>query len=223
MGYDQDRYNSLISRASFDCSFYKGTIQDQSKSRLAMSFVGSPSWTMVNGLPALRQNAANDRASSAAVPCVVDVTIPYCAEWVLTPTKNVLGYGLYQVNGGGFVFYYDGAGATVALVSLTAASAVGRYCFTAAGTFPLFRTRHALFALDPVGLSGRAWVDGIPTAVTFVNVGAVQSCAAAALGVGGVGGPSVNSMLCRVWQGTPTNEDCVTLYQAAKTLVGGEI
>jgi hypothetical protein len=224
MPFDNARYNSLIARASFDCSFYKGTIQDQSKSRLAMTAVGSPTWTMVNGLPALRQNAAGDQVRSGAVASVVETsTQPYWVECVWRNGATTTAYALYQFNGGGWTAYADGANRTFSLGSLTAAGALARYCFPAVGSAPTHKPTHFVACLNPVALSGLCWVNGVPTAVTFVNAAPPVTCAATNLIVSSQAGSALTTCLSRVWQGTPTNADAAALYGAARALTGGEV
>lgn len=221
--FDKARYQSLIERATFNCEFWRGTYQDLSPSRLAMTAVGTPTWGKVNGLPCLKQRASGDRVQSGVVPSVVDTaTSSYWVESIWSPHTAVTSYALYQFNGGGWTAYSDGANRTVAIGSLTAAGALARYCFPAAGSTPLNRPTHVVLWIDVVGLSGRAWINGIPHAVTFVNAAPPVACASTKLLVSAQGGGSLQTLLSRVWQGTPSNEDVAALYGAASVLTGGE-
>jgi hypothetical protein len=141
MGYDQDRYARLLASASFDCSFYKGTWQDLSKNRLAMSAVGSPSWTMVNGLPALASRVGN-RIQSAVIAGIVDITQPFFVELLMSPSGTE--YLLYQLNAGGMTVYYDTTVSYVQLYTYTAALGVARYITSPVGSWLARSFKHVI-------------------------------------------------------------------------------
>jgi hypothetical protein len=219
---DQDRYRSLIARAAFNAEFFRGTIQDLSAAQRVMTFVGSPRWSKLASWPCLKQNAANDGAVSAVVASIVDTTQAFWVELLIVPpfTASTL---LLQFNAGGWRCYYDGTSQLLYLLTTTAVGGNARYCNSSVGSVPVRRPVHAVLGLDPVGLSGRIFLNGVPAVTAFVNNAPPVLCAAAILNVCGVGGESMRSMIARVWQGTPSNEDCQALYQQAKLLVGGEV
>lgn len=219
--YDHDRFLALRESAAFNMEAWRGTFQDQSRNQLAMTAVGRPGWTQINGLPCLKQNAAGDQVRSGAVASIVETTTqPYWIEAVWRNGATNTAYAMYQFNGGGWTAYCDGAGRTIAIGSLTAAGALARYCFPAAGSLPTNTFRHVVACLNPVTLSGLCWINAVPTAVTFVNAAAPVTCAATNFIVSSQAGGGLHTLLCRVWQGTPTNADAACLYQAAKSLVG---
>jgi hypothetical protein len=222
MPFDNARYNSLIARASFDCSFYKGTIQDLSPARRAMSFVGAPSWTMVNGIPALKQ-AAGGYITSVATPSVINSTLPFFVELLYQPYAPG-DYPMFQVAAGGWTVYYNNpAIGQLGLFTYTAAPANGRFINAPGVAYPGQLAHHVGY-IDPVGLGGLWWKNGVPVATVFTNTNPPAVCANTAFRVCGGGAASSSiSMIARVWQGTPTNSDAQVLYQAARSLTGGEV
>jgi len=217
--YDQDRYRSLIARAAFDCSFYKGTIQDQSAAQRAMAFVGAPTFSRCNGLPCLKQNAAADGATSGNIAAVVDTTQPFWCEALIDPPSTGTCHLIYQVNAGGFTFYWDASVPRIFLMTRTAALGNARYGFATV----VKRPQHLVVSLDPVGLTSNGWVNGVPLGMTFTNTAPPVLCAATPVVVCGAGGLNMRSLLARVWRGAPTNEECAALYGAAHVLTGGDV
>ena len=220
MPFDVDRYRSLISRAAFDCSFYKGTIQDLSPAQRAMSFVGAPTWGQVNGVPCLQMNGAVRVSTSAAVPRVVDTTNTFWVE--LLGSHSTTDYLMYQISGGGWTVYYISATNQIVLGTYTAATANARNVNMAAMPLP-GRLFHIVGYLDPVGLGGQWWVSGMPVATVFANTGVPANCANAIFQLANVGPAIGRGMINRVWSGTPANEDVSALYGAAHVLTGGEV
>jgi hypothetical protein len=228
MGYDQDRYNSLISRAAFDCSFYKGTWQDLSPARRTMTAVGSPSFTMVNGLPALRQNAVGDGSTSAVVPAIVDpsgaFSIEVCGA-VYGPAAATWGYFLRQQTLGGFFAYVDPSTQRFLVATNTAAGALARTLQSPVGSFPRATQRHLIMSSTSGATAGLSWVAGVPGAVTLGGAGVSAPCNPAAVIVMAQSdvGVRVQSLIIRVFPFALTNEDCAALYGAARALTGGEV
>jgi hypothetical protein len=220
MAVDWDRYNRLRESASFNCEFFRGHIQDCSKSRLAMSFVGAPSWTMVNGLPALRQNANGDRAESAAVAALVDVTGPFFVELLTRVDVPGVNYTMRQIVNGGFTTYRD-TSPQVRLLLYTNAGAIARHIIVGAvGANPDRVLQHIIVGASGGGTVGIGWTNGVPTAISYAGAGVAASSAAAVVSACGGNTGRNTTLIARVWQGTPTNEDATCLYQAAKSLIG---
>jgi len=221
MPFDQNRYSSLIQRAAFDASFYKGTIQDLSSAQRAMSFVGAPSWAKCNGLPILRQNAAGaGAATTGAVASVINSTQPFWVE-CLVSTTTTAAYVFFQQNAGGWYCFTDPLNTRFLLITVTAALGNARYLVTVSARLAANRLNHIVAALDPVSLAGYSWINGAPNPTTFANIAPPVVCAATQLQVCGAGGLAARGMIARAWQGTPTNEDATCLAAAAESLVGG--
>ncbi len=217
MPYDQQRYNSLISRCAFDMSAYTGSFQDRSPAQRTMTAVGAPTWGRVNGVPAL-SGSGGIGATTGALASIINTTLPFWIEILFRwPQVGGFTYQMFQVNAGGWSLVCNGV--QLQLYTYTAAPANARYVTSPAASFRYGYQSHAIAYIDPVGLSGAFWINGVPGVATFTNTNPPAVCANTAFTVG----TGQGSMIARVWQGTPTNEDCVTLYQAAKTLVGGEI
>jgi hypothetical protein len=215
MGYDQDRYNSLISRASFDCSFYKGTIQDQSKSRLAMGFVGAPSWGRINGLPCLQKpGTTGNGITTAVIPAILDVTGTVTFE-TLCFKEAFHVRCLRQADLGGFELGNKFGGGGGELTLFDAAGAAAR--LIRSPNFVVNTPIHLIVTSVAGGTAGRTWVNGVPgtTSLVFAGVAAnAPPSAVLVLGGGYGGGLSIS----RAWQGALTNEDCAALYGAAHAM-----
>lgn len=221
--FDKDRYASLIARASFDCSFYKGTFQDQSKSRLAMSAVGTPGWSQVNGLPALTHTADTQGCRSAAVAAVVDCLGAFFVELLFKEDRysTLAGQWIVQYNNGGWDVVPDEGNTRLSMRLYTNAGAVARTMNTAVGSVQVRRVTHAILAMSNSGLAGASWINGVPTVVSFINAGVPAAVAGVATFTCAGNWQDRNTNLAmRVWQGTPTNEDVSALYGAAKSMVG---
>lgn len=220
MTVDMVRYNRLIASAAFDCSFYTGSIQDRSSpAQRAMSLGGGMGWTRVNGIPCLAQRSAGDVVQSGVVASVVDcATQPYFAEVVFS--ARLSGFPVSQIDTGGWRLYYNGVGGIV-FGSLSAAYAWARYLSFAVTPNSL---THVVCGVNPVGLSGTAWINGVPVAPGFTNGAVPANCNPTLLHVGGYNaGPTHRTLIARVWQGTPSNEDVAALHGAARALTGGEV
>lgn len=220
MPFDVDRYNSLIARCAFDMSAYKGTYQDLSRNARAMVFTGAPTWTQINGLPALHMNGAVRVQTSGAVASIVDTTAPFFLEMLLS--HSTTDYVMYQVSGGGWTVYYISGSNQMILGTYTAATGNARNASMISMPPPGTLT-HVIGYLDPVGLTGQWWVRGVPVTTTFNNVAAPANCANAVFQLANIGTAIGRGMINRVWQGTPTNEDVAALHGAARVLTGGMV
>jgi hypothetical protein len=175
---------------------------------------------MVNGLPALASRTGN-RVQTAAIVGIVDITQPFFVELLMSPSGTE--YLLYQLNAGGMTVYYDTTVSYVQLYTYTAALGVARYITSPVGSWLARSFKHVIGYVDPVGLSGKWWMNGVPVLTSFVNTAPPVPCAATAFCLPGVVGAPTRSLIARVWQGTPSNEDCAALYGAARALTGGEV
>jgi hypothetical protein len=230
MPFDVQRYNRLIASTAADFSFYTGSIQDRSSAQRTMTLVGGPSWTPVNGLPCFSQRAnADGIATTGVVPRVLDLTGSIFFEIVLRPTvEAAANYLVYQVDGtttGLAVFYQPNAGNRDVRIYLYNAAAVARRVIGPAASAPVGALRHHLIGSVAGGTSGLVWTNGIPGTPILLGAGAAANIAAptqlTAAGSGGTG--RQDSLIIRAWQGVPVHEDAQCLYQAARSLTGGEV
>jgi len=226
MAFDQNRYFSLIQRAAFDASFYKGTIQDLSSAQRAMSFVGAPTFGRVNGHPCLKQNATGEGCTSGAVLGVVDMA----ASWTIeTLHRQDVGDSWLcrwagPASAGGFLQSNFAAGGRILVYEYDAAGVPQRQLFSpAGGVTPPNKTLHTLTSSIAAGTSGRMWFNGIPQVVTLIGAGVPVNPVASPVGFGMSGGAGglATEMILRVYPFALTNEDATCLAEAAKELVGG--
>lgn len=221
--WDKARYADLISRCAFDMSAYKGTFQDLGPRRLAMTAVGTPGWTSVNGLPALSHTANTQGCRSAAVAAVVDCLGAFFVELLFREDLYSVSSGqwLVQYNAGGWDISPDEGNTRIAMRLYTNAGALARTMNTAVGSVAIRRVTHAILALSNSGLAGAAWINGVPTSVAFINTGAPAAVAGVAtFTCCGNWLERNTNMIARVWQGTPSNADAACLFGAARSLVG---
>jgi len=234
MAFDQNRYFSLIQRAAFDASFYKGTIQDLSSAQRAMSFVGAPTWARVNGRPCLSlRGGAYVRTTVAVAPVIPDLTaqVAYEALFVMPSATGLIDYLFHQQGaapGGGVslgVFDTTLANQNIYMHGIPAGGGNGRYLAVAAGSCPNGRMAHVVQTAENTFTSGRAWVNGIARTVTLSDFNPPAVSLVATIRAGGYGFLVPHGvMIVRVWQGvTFTNEDAQVLYQAARELTSGEV
>ena len=229
MPVDQDRYNRLLASTAFDASFYTGSIQDRSRYQRAMTFVGAPTWTKINGWPALSGLVNGDGTTSANLPLVLDVTQTFSVE-ILTLVSGVSGNytTAWRQTGAGFF-----GGAEIQVVSRAngiqlyatvydAAGAVARQILSPNPSFAYRTAAHGLMTYIAGGGAGRCWINGVPTAVTLAGAGVPFNLAPPRPIIsGGAGYWTGTYLLVRVWQGDTTNEDATCLAEQAKLLVGG--
>ncbi len=232
--FDKDRYLRLRESAVFNMEAWRGTYQDQSKNALAMTAVGTPSWTSINGLPALSDCVNMVGAASAATGAIVDVTTAFSVEvcgiaaiagnpfWI----RHRLGGG-----GGGFGLFcgITSANGYFGLILYTAAGAAARTNYIPS---PALQTLHTsqLFHLIVVSTGGGTGiigsVNGVNRSVLLTGAGVAANTGATAVQLGGAGGSSTGSttiLLVRAYPFALTNADVATLYASAKLLTGGEV
>jgi hypothetical protein len=224
MPFDNARYQSLIERASFRFEPFRGTIQDLSSAQRTMSFVGSPSFCLVNGLPALRQNAAGDGATSGAVAAAVDVTGSYSIEILgghMIDGIPIFGQG--ASNAGGFAFYYSGSVLTYKCVVEMYSSAgpgVMRNGQSNVNTYPMRRTIHTLISVSGGGATGTLAINGVPSTFTMGGAGVVTNIAANRAITFWANTGRTGTTILRLYPFALTNSDATCLYGAARSLVG---
>ena len=226
MPADQDRYRSLIARAAFNAEFFRGTIQDLSAAQRAMTFVGAPSFGMINGLPCLKQNAAGDYTTSAAIPAVLDVTASWSIEALFSPGPGTIATILQQVgaaNAGGFSFQWRNTGGDVdvILVYLFDLAAGPRLLYSNNGVFTRYSTRHAIISGINGGASGKMWLNGVPIVCNLFGAAAPANIAVNRALTTLVGPVITTASLIRVFPFALTNADATCLAEQAKLLVGG--
>lgn len=223
MPVDQERYDLLIRRATFNAEFWRGTIQDLSAAQRAMSFVGAPTWSRINGWPCLAVNATG--TTSAAVPQVVDVTGSFTVE-ALSSYRQLPAAWLEQYGAtGGFRFSSPSGVNRSEIYLYDNAGVAARVIYTAVGATPLNRPFHLLLTSTLGGTVGYARINGIPSTVAYAGAGVAANVAVPTAIAHGDADTrrAAQSLIVRAYPFALTNEDCATLYQAAKTLVGGEI
>lgn len=229
MPVDTARYNSLISRAAFNMEAWRGTYQDLSANRLAMTAVGTPTWGVVNGLPCLKQGTVGDGATSATVQRIVDVTGSFTVEWLFS-AQYVDGNDNFIIRqgtgGGGFGIYVATPGAgqfRAVLVIYDAAAAAARYVYYNPG-LPLFWQYHMIYNPRTGGTSGATWINGTPVTTTLAGAGVSANIAVDRVVTVGVGAGGLKEFsIMRVFPFSLGNEDVTVLYEQAKILTGGEV
>lgn len=227
MPTNQQHYADLVARAVFDLSAYKGTWQDQSKSRFAMQPNNAPGWTRINGLPMVRMPATANYPYSVLQPAqIVDVTGTFFVEW-LCIYRGGTGYHRpvgQQAADGGFA---SGPYLTNGYVGLQLFRAGGAWAvelYTANGVARYQTAIHAVLESTNGGASGKCWVRGVRVNLNRAFAGAAVNSAAAYIRCGGTDGSAYGDMLiARVWVGAVENEDASCLYQQARELTGGEV
>lgn len=229
MAFDSGRYASLISRASFDGSYYKGTFQDQSKSQIPMFVLPAtaPKFTRVNGYPALSNVVAGDGLYSNVTPAIIDVTQSSTVEVLFrSDTPAGVAYINRQTDPGplrGYVAYRSSLALVFAFYD--AAGLFRSYSVNSAFTSEL-RMTHVVLAVNNTTVTGSGWVNGVPRTVTVANAGVipVPITAPRALDLVSVGATALFTwVINRMYPLAVTSEDVAALYGAAKSLVGNEI
>jgi len=223
-----DRYNSLISRCSFNAEFFRGTWQDLSPAQRTMTPVGSPSFGKLAGWPCLKQNAAADGTTSAVVPAVVDLAGSWSAEAILIPgpgtTLNIitqLGAG----NAGGFQIQWRNTGGDVNLLAVYQYDIAGvvRLFYTNIGAFVRYTPGHLLFSSINNGASAKFWINGIPAVANAFGAGVPANIGANRSIVVGTGAAIASFLFVRLLPFAFTNEDATACYQQAHILTSGEV
>lgn len=224
MAFDVNRYNSLISRCSFNMEAFRGTFQDLSPAQRTMTAVGTPGWSKIAGLPCLKQNAVADGATSGNTDSPVDVTGTFTVEAIIAGNTSGTDFILRSTGAGNFGgFVASRQTERMAITLYTAAGAGAREVVTPAASVPLGYARHILLASVAGGTAGLGWVNSIPVAVTLLGAGlAANHAGARPIIVNGNAGLQ-SLLLIRCWQGAITQEDVAALYGAAHVLTGGDI
>lgn len=225
MPVDQEHYRSLISRCAFRMDAFTGSFQDLSAAQRTMTAVGAPTWGRINGLPCLSQRANADGATRAAENPLIDVTGAFVVE--LCAINHIAGNLSYIRHGGigatgGWKLTWDSASERASLDLFTAAGAVARTVYSPNNSLlPRNKPFHLIMGTSLGGTTGACWVAGLPAVATLAGAGVAAAAPALALYAGGFGTGLCDSIIIRVWQGTPTNSDAQCLADAAKLLVGG--
>jgi hypothetical protein len=192
-----------------------------------MTAVGAPTWSMINGLPALRQNAYGDGCTSGAVLNVVNMAGSWTIETVHRQDTGDSWFSRWTgpASAGGFHLFNFSAGTRIGLYEFDAAGAVQRQIFSPAGSIvPAARTVHYLVSSVTAGTSGRTWINGVPVVATLAGAGVPVNPVASAVGFGMAGGVGfATAVLMRIYPFALTNEDASCLYQQAKILTGGDV
>ncbi len=192
-----------------------------------MSFVGSPSWTMINGLPAIKQNAATDYVTSTAVPMSVDVLSEFFFESVFSLTSGGLWVNILTQGGvgGGFSAYWVSATNQVLFYLFNAAGAYAEQINTPVGSILPNRKYHLIMQSLTAGTNGLVWINGVPVAPVLMLAGVVAAGVNSAIVTAGNSdsGARNTTILSRLWRGRATNSDAQALYGAAHILTGGEV
>jgi hypothetical protein len=213
-------YQELIEQAKVNIELWRGDIQNRGTAAMTMAPNGTPRFGRIGNKQYLMTFTSTDKiVSNAAITPVINPTTAFWIEVGIA--SRATDYFVYQVAGGGFGAYQDVTAGNLLfiLLTFTATGGAARYTNSFAGTagYPL-QPYHAIGYIDPVGLSGQWWINGVITGTSFVNLAPPVAGGNAVLYVGGSAGPGVNTSLCRVWQGTPDTNEVQVLYNAYSTL-----
>jgi len=205
-------YRELCDQAVVSFDLWTGSIQSTGTAAMTMAVSGTPRFGKIGNKQYLMTFTNADKiVSNAAIAPVVNSTTAFWIEaWLCSGATD---YFVYQVNAGGFGAYYDVGNRIFNLITFTAIGGAARTINTAVGSSPYSRNQyHAVGYIDPVGLTGQWWVDGVPYATTFTNTNPPVLGGNAVLNVGGNAGPGVNTAALRVWQGAPLADEVSLLY-----------
>ncbi len=222
MPYDQQRYNSLISRCAFDMSAYTGSFQDRSPAQRTMTAVGAPTWTRVNGLPCLRSPEGTG-ITSGNVSAPVSMTASCAFEFVLRPdvAASFIGILRHNVAAGGWLVAWNIAGTQLLTLWGYNAGGATATSLTSSAAVARGRTIHGVISVQG-GVPNALWINGIPGASAVVVGAHVDGGLLPVVAARAYGG-AVSTMLIRAYPFALTNEEVQTLYQAAHVLTGGEV
>lgn len=219
MTYDVGRYNSLISRAAINWEYFRGHYQDMGPNRYHCTIGGAGigDWSIVNGLPARRNNTGCP-VMTPAIASVVDATGAFSVEFVAAGSHRDGILVLSQELAGGW--YCSSAAGNYYLATRTAAMGLGRYI--AFGTSAAQKsTDHYAATINTAALTGAAWRNGVPIAVAFVNLGVPSNSAVRAVygHFPSLVGTQIG-VLDRAYPFALTNEDAACLFGAAHAMFG---
>ena len=223
MAFDQQRYSRLIASAAFNAEFFRGTIQDQSSRGLAMTFAGAPTWTRVNGKPAISQagSSANYVLSTAAVASLVDLTGTFSLELLFCASAIERDRPIQQIDGTNTGIIAQRESASTSYVYLYSGGAVVRSIGTPAGATAASLIHHLVFTSVAGGTSGYVWHRGIPLAAALSGAGAAANPAASVVRLGLGASRLGRTLVVRLWQQAFGNPDANCLAEAAREMVGG--
>ncbi len=222
---DQDRLQRLLASTVFRSDLWRGTWQDLSPAQRAMAAVGTPGWSRLNSWPILKQSAAADGTTSAAVAAIVDVTGAFSVEWCGVPM--IAGAGVDTLLGqvgatGGFLFAWDCINGVFVLTLYNNAGAVARTISTPAASAVVQQASHVVITSTAGGAAGTASIRGIPVVAALGGAGVAANIGANSAVVSGGGGLGMMASLISRASGVAWGmEDRVCLAEAAKQLVGG--
>jgi hypothetical protein len=228
--YDKDRYIAVREACVFCAEYWRGTIADVTHPARVMTFVGTPTFALMNGLPVLRNNTAGDGTASAVEARIVDVTGAFSVEWCGTPTMGGPGGAvLIQQAGpvsGGFSFDWDPMDERFFLWMLDNVGAIARSVSTPVGSAVVGLATHGIITSSAGGTAGTAAIRGVPVAVTLAGAGVVANCNANTVVSAARTPPAsgiVTSLLVRAAAVSWGREDQTALYGAASVLTGSEV
>jgi hypothetical protein len=207
-------YQELLDVSLVNLEFFSESIQNKGLAAMGTLVVdGTPRYAPDNKRVWLRQYGLSG-CHASNILCPMDITAPFSVELVYRADGLVTGYVVYHVQGGGagggWSVYFNG-GASISLNTYTAAAGAAR---TVAATIPnpIGLPHHIIYYLDPVGLSGSAWVDDVDVGATFTNTNPpVMGTSSCYFGSGTAGNQSTS--LVRVWQGALDQAERTVLYQ----------
>lgn len=226
MGCDYALLRNTLVSATFSAEWWKGTIQDQSIRRAAMSFAGTPRWVKQGCPVALVQRADADGTTSGNKAALVDVTGDFTVEWRGTPLVAGAGVDVLlsqvEAGAGGFVFAWDAVNTVYVLTLYTAAGAVARSLSTPAASAVPNADQHVILTSSAGGTAGSSWINGIPRVVTLGGAGVAANIVADSpivAGGGGVG--TATSLFGRVYPSALSDAAKSALVCASRSLVTG--
>jgi hypothetical protein len=206
-------YQELLDAALVNLEFFSESIQNKGLAAMGTLVVdGTPRYAPDNRRVWLRQYGTNG-CHASNILCPMDITAAFSVELVHRVDGLATGYPVYHVQGGGlgggWTVYFNGA--SLSLITYTAAAG-GARSVTATAPNPVGFPHHVVFYLDPVGLSGSAWVDDVDVGATFTNTAPpVMGTSSCYFGSATAGNQS--TALVRVWQGALDQTERTALYQ----------
>lgn len=225
MPFDVDRYNRLRESAVLNQEALRGSYQDQSRNRLAMTAGPGIGWTQINGIPAIvREADAGPVISSGVIAQIVDATASFACEAIIKPTiyTTDVAFMISQTaaGGSGLWFYWQNDYVRVRLLNSAGAAFVT--FSTPNASVPPNHVRHVIVNSVSGGTSTSGFVNGVPVKMTtLAGAGALAAFSGPLLSMSN---RSYISALCiRVYPFALTNADAQALYGAARALTGGEV
>jgi len=214
--YDVDQYQSIVGRATFNCEFWRGTIQDLSYNRLTMTSTGR-----LTRYGSYQKFSGGQAASTTNPGSLVDLTGTFSVELLSQPPTSVIGSATFQQTSavGGFYFYNHSIG-WYGLYLLNAAGALAVTLTTNAGTLEWGKKKHIILTSVSGGASGLGWINGQPVAVTRTLLAGPAANVVTAQVVHTESVTAWNS-ISRAYPLAMNNDDAGVLYAAAQNLCSG--